>query len=176
MTSLVLQRMNIHTHRHTRVRPVRRVCACVTCTPPALSVHPGAPVWSSPVPSLIAATHLCCLSTFPPLYLIKLTMWCYLHADFTEPEPASPRPPHPTPTPPFLSQFSDKQEMRDQSNVIAQQPANAICLKDQVFAIHLPLNSCPHHFSCFYSCYFLLSSLPSLSPLIYPWCVYKVVL
>lgn len=81
-------------------------------------------------------------------------MWCYLHADF-----ADPNPPTTTTNTATVSlslslspQFSDKQERQDQSNVIAQQPANAICLKDQVFAIHLPLNSCPHHFSCFYSC------------------------
>lgn len=71
----------------------------------------------------------------------------------TPPPPPAPRPP---PSPPF----SDKQARQDQSNVIAQQPANAICLKDQVFAIHLPLNSCPHHFSCFYSC----NSSPSQPP------------
>lgn len=151
-------------------------CVSTPCMLSAISSHPRSSASSSVVPQcpLIYTAHLLCFSIFPPLYLIKLTMWCYLHADFTDPKPASPR--HYLPHPPFLSQFSDKQEMRDQSNVIAQQPANAICLKDQVFAIHLPLNSCPHHFSCFYSCYFLLSSLPSLSPLIYPWCVYKVVL
>lgn len=74
--------------------------------------------------------------------------------------------PPPPPTLPLslsFSQFSDKQERQDQSNVIAQQPANAICLKDQVFAIHLPLNSCLHHFSCFYSCYSSLS-FPPLVP------------
>lgn len=108
-------------------------------------------------------------------YLITLTMWCYLHADFCRPHTRSSPPLPPTlslvHSVPF-SQFSDKQERQDQSNVIAQQPANAICLKDQVFAIHLPLNSCLHHFSCFYSCYSslcfpplflrLLSSIPGV--------------
>lgn len=93
---------------------------------------------------------------FLPLYLINFTMWCYLHADFADPD-APPQTPSPA-----LNSLTNKRQ--DQSNVIAQQPANAICLKDQVFTIHLPLNSCPHHFSC---CFFFLYSCDS-SPLFPP--------
>lgn len=36
---------------------------------------------------------------FLPLHLIKLTMWCYLHADFADPHPTFPPPPPPQPAP-----------------------------------------------------------------------------
>lgn len=129
---------------------------------------------NSPLSSHFHRTLPICFHIFSPIsdYLM---MWCYLHADFEDCDTALPKPCHPLSLfsslflcPSLSPQFSDKQEGLDQNNVIAQQPANAICLKDQVFVIHLPLNSCPQHFSCscnsslFYPSLFFISSHLSL--------------